>query len=293
MNQCLSRRALLRRILTLPLLSLPACSTSTADPVQPTLPVPQPLPTLMPTLPVEVSPLPTPAPPTAQPEDSGWITGTGMDLRQLRQPYGEGSLDLTIVRLDPAQMRFRVGYEPDPPLALPAWQSLSGARAVINGGFFDEQYRSTALLISDGQSFGESYVGRGGMFAVDANGAVSLRYLAEQPYDPNEPLVEAIQSWPMLIRDGTPIYSFEDGDRARRSVIALDQAGRVLLIASATSSFTLAELAVWLAQSDLEIDAALNLDGGSSTGLMVRAGDLRERIDAFVPLPIVLMALQG
>jgi uncharacterized protein YigE (DUF2233 family) len=292
MNQRLSRRALLRRILILPLLSLPACGTSTREPAPSILTETQSLPTLLPTLPVELPVLPTPAPAPAPPEDSGWIAGAGLELRRLRRSSAAGSLDLSIVRLDPAQVRFQVGYEPDPPLALPAWQSLSGAQAIINGGFFDEQYRSTALLISDGRPVGESYVGRGGMFAVDTNGAVSLRYLAEQPYDPNESLVEAIQGWPMLIRDGTPIYGFEDGKRARRSVIALDQAGRVLLLASATSSFTLAELAAWLAESDLDIDAALNLDGGSSTGLMVRAGDLRERIDAFVPLPIVLMVLQ-
>lgn len=289
MNEQLSRRRLLRQLLALPLLGLVACAEP-RDEVAPTIAIPQPVPTLMPTLAVVPPPAPTAAP-TEAPQDSGWESSGSLDLRRLRQPYGEGILSLAMVRIDPAQMRFRVGYEPDPPLALPAWQSLSGASAVINGGFFDEQYHSTALLISDGQAMGESYIGRGGMFAVHHDGAVSLRYLAEQPYDPSEPLAEAVQSWPMLIHGGTPIYSYEDGARARRSVVALDRAGRVVLLASASSTFTLAELARWLAESDLEIDAALNLDGGSSTGLMVQAGELHARIDAFVPLPIVLMAL--
>ena len=72
-------------------------------------------------------------------------------------------------------------------------------------------------------------------------------------------------------------------------MIAIDRSGQVLLVAVATPSFTLRELAEWLAASDLEIDAALNLDGGSSTGLLLASDGQYEQIDAFVPLPIMLL----
>jgi hypothetical protein len=39
----------------------------------------------------------------------------------------------------------------------------------------------------------------------------------------------------------------------------------------------------------MNIDRALNLDGGSSTGLYVRDGDLAEAIDSFGPVPSVLL----
>jgi len=65
----------------------------------------------------------------------------------------------------------------------------------------------------------------------------------------------------------------------------------VLLIASPSSAFTLAGLAAWLAGSDLEIDVAVNLDGGSSTGLLLAGGSASDQVEAFVPLPIVLLAL--
>lgn len=248
------------------------------------------VPTLIPTLPGE---MPTLAPTADAPVDTGWLAaGPGIGVRRLRQPSAAGVALVTIVRLDPQQVRFQVGYTPEQPQSLANWRAGAGALAVINGGFFDQNNYSTALVISGGVASGESYQGRGGMFAVDAEGMVSLRYLAEQPYDPNEPLVEALQSWPMLIRPGGVLtYTNEDGDRARRSALALDRYGHVLLIASPTSTFTLRGLAEWLLASDLEIDAALNLDGGSSTGLYLKSGDQREQIDAFVALPQVLLVL--
>jgi uncharacterized protein YigE (DUF2233 family) len=217
-----------------------------------------------------------------------------VDLRRLRLAHGERLAPVSIVRVDPALMRFRVGYAPAAPRPLATWHADANALATINGGFFDENHQSTALVISDGLVSGSSYQGSGGMFAVDAAGNVSLRYLAAQPYDPNEPLVAALQSWPMLITDGTLTYTTaDDGQRARRSVVALDRSGRVLLIACSGNDFSLRGLADWLLAGDLEIDAALNLDGGSSTGLYLDSAEEDLRIPAFVPLPITLMVVPG
>lgn len=256
---------------------------------------PRPVPSLIPTLPVAPPPLPGALTPSvAAPSDTGWLeAGAGIALRRLRVPYDDGLAPVSVVRIDPALVRFRVGYAPDQPPGLSTWHSESGALATINGGFFDAHNQSTALVISDGMISGSSYEGLGGMFAVDTAGNVSLRYLAEQPYDPNEPLAEALQSWPMLIKPGgTLAYtSADDGQRARRSVVAIDRSGKVLLIACASSAFTLRGLADWLLSSDLEIDAALNLDGGSSTGLYLQSDGQFERVDAFVPLPIALLVL--
>jgi hypothetical protein len=47
-------------------------------------------------------------------------------------------------------------------------------------------------------------------------------------------------------------------------------------------------LAVFLVESDLRIDAALNLDGGGSTGLWLAAGDAQIEIDSFNPVPSVI-----
>ncbi len=266
-------------------LLLAACSTDGPSEVI------RPLPTLRPT----IAQMPSAPPPTNadQPSDTGWLdAGPGVELRQLRQGTSDTPIAITLVRLDPQRVYFQVGYNPEQPDFLEVWCSKTGALAGINGGFFDADYRSTALVISGGVATGESYQNRGGMFAVDQAGGVSLRYLAEQPYDPNEPLSEAMQGWPMLIKPGGSLtYTHNDTELARRSAIALDRSGRVLLIVVPTSSFTLRGLADWLLASDLEIDAALNLDGGSSTGLCLHSGGRNEQIKAFVALPQVLLAL--
>ena len=128
------------------------------------------------------------------------------------------------------------------------------------------------------------------MLAVAPDGRVDLRALRDQSYDPGEPLDQALQSSPMLVfPGGEPAAIEEDGRRARRSVVALDRAGRLLLLASPTSDFTLRGLADWLSHSDLDVDRALNLDGGSSTGLYLSDGALQAEIDSFGPVPIVLL----
>ena len=54
-------------------------------------------------------------------------------------------------------------------------------------------------------------------------------------------------------------------------------------------AFSLDELADLLVASDLSLDVALNLDGGSSTGLYVNAGSQRVAIDSFNPVPIAVI----
>jgi len=63
----------------------------------------------------------------------------------------------------------------------------------------------------------------------------------------------------------------DDGRPARRTVVAQDLEGRILLIIAPRGYLSLHELAFFLSESDLDLDVALNLDGGFSTGLWLRA----------------------
>jgi hypothetical protein len=51
---------------------------------------------------------------------------------------------------------------------------------------------------------------------------------------------------------------------------------------------TLPELAQALAQSDLDLDAALALDGGRSTGLYLNSAQQRITINSFDQVPLVI-----
>jgi hypothetical protein len=204
--------------------------------------------------------------------DTGWIQlRPGLERRQINLFMDEGGFRETIyiLRLDPEFFRFEVAYDPYEPKSLTDWQITTGALIVVNGGFFTESNQATGLIVVDGQSSGVSYEGFGGMLAITEAGP-RLQWLTQQPYDPNEILLAGLQSFPMLVTPGGQAgYVEEDGLPARRTVIAQDINGQFLFLLASTGTLTLYELSQYLVESDLELDAALNLDGGASTGLLL------------------------
>lgn len=216
--------------------------------------------------------------------------GVEMRRENWKSSDGSGASDLvTIARFDLHQIKLSVAYQPDHPLSMQEWMQKEQPAALMNGGYFDGLDRATALVISNGQVSGASYQGFGGMLAVDAQGNVQLRSLRVQPYNPAENLMQATQSSPMLLLNGQRTQFNADTQISSRSVVALDRQGRLLFIASPGSAFTLNQMADLLARSDLSLVTALNLDGGSSTGLYVNAGSQSVAIDAYVNLPLVIV----
>jgi uncharacterized protein YigE (DUF2233 family) len=232
--------------------------------------------------------------PIPTPPDTGWqLLEPGVELRQSDVPaIGDILERLTIVRLDPAQVRFRVRYDPTNQRPVSAWAEGSQPLLVINGGYFTPENEATGLLISQGQSWGAPLGDFAGLFAVTSDEQVSVRWLRERPYDPGEPLAEAIQSFPVLVKPGG-VMGFpadaDEGTPARRTVVAQDRSGSILVIVASRGYLSLHEMAVFLADSDLEVDVALNLDGGRSTGLWLKAGEVNVTIDSVLPVPSVIL----
>lgn len=84
---------------------------------------------------------------------------------------------------------------------------------------------------------------------------------------PVERMREAIQGGPFLVENGRVVPGLEKNKRAARTFVATDGAGRWCL--ATTAPLTLHELACWLAEpgalGKFRVQAALNLDGGSSS----------------------------
>jgi uncharacterized protein YigE (DUF2233 family) len=275
------RRLSLAGLLLLSLLGCSALATPVASPTA-----------IAPAPDFALSPAPV-ATPTLPPLDSGWqplLPGIEQRVLNVVDEQRIWQETVTILRLDPAQFRFDVAYRPGQPLQLPDWQVETGALLVVNGGFYTEEYHATGLVISGGAPSGRSYEGFGGMFAV-SNAGPEVRSLASAPYDPGEPLRAALQAFPLLIRPGGEVgFPEEDGRQARRTVVAQDTAGRILFLLANRGSFTLHGLSLYLAASDLELDVALNLDGGPSSGLLL-VGEGEEAalyLPAFALLPAVI-----
>jgi uncharacterized protein YigE (DUF2233 family) len=216
---------------------------------------------------------------------------TGVEVRYEDWKNSNGDDDtVTIVRFDTHKIKVSVGYQPGQPLSMNDWTQFGHPLAIINGGYFDQQFYATALVVSNGKLFGQSYNGYGGMLSVDSRGSLSLRSLRQLPYNPNsEQLEQATQSVPMLMLGGKRTQFNADASQTRRSVVAMDKQGRLLFIVSPNPIFSLDELADQLVSSDLSIEVALNLDGGSSTGLYVKEGSSQVSIDSLAKLPLVII----
>jgi len=203
---------------------------------------------------------------------------------------GDNDDKVTILRLDPKHVHLSIGYKPDHSPSLSEWMKQTHALAVLNGGYFDEHNNPAGLLVSNGEAHGTSYQGFGGMLSVDGDGSIHLRSLRDTPYDPNnEQLQQATQSSPMLMVNGQRTTFNANAVSDRRTVVARDKQGRLLMILSPGRAFTLDELADLLVSSDLSLQDALNLDGGASTGLYLNAGGQKVTIDPITTLPIVII----
>ncbi len=256
-------------------------------------PTPTPTPTATATPSSSPTPYPTPMPTfTPEPPDTGWqLLLPGVELRQINVEDGPVTERVTIVRLDPEVARFRVHYDPARPLHVSGWADLLEAPLVVNGGYFTPENETVGLLVSQGHTWGRPYGDFAGMFAVTADGSVSVRWLRLQPYDPNEPLQEAIQSFPVLVKPGGMMgfpADADDGRPARRTVVAQDRQEAVLFITAPRGYLSLHKLAVFLSSSDLNLDVALNLDGGYSTGMWLGIAGHSVQIDSLVPVPSVI-----
>lgn len=239
-----------------------------------------------------ISPTATPRPTaTPVPRDSGWqVIAPGVEYRELKIEQGERSDRLRIARIDPTQHRLRVLYDPDRPRRVGEWLAESNALVAVNGNFFDPQNHALGLVIQDGQRrAGVVYEGFGGMLAVGGDD-VRVRWNVQEPYH-DEPLTYALQNFPMLVLPGgTPNPDIDDnGQVSLRTAVAQDRSGRIIFVVSPTPTFTLTEFGQWLAASDLDLEAALNLDGGTSSGLVLRSGNQRLGVDSWVNVPNVIV----
>ncbi len=202
---------------------------------------------------------------------------------------------MTVVRIDPTRSDIKVQYTPDTPHRMGDWHTATDADVIINAGFFTPQKTATGLLIANGKAYGQAYKGFGGMFSI-RDGKPRLQWLGSQPYVPDAKITQAVQTFPMLVQGGKVMANLPSEDRhTYRSFVAIDKAGKVLLGITRSSSWLLSDLAAMLASHPmLNVDSALNLDGGASTGIWLRGmpeGDLTDSYDT-VPSVIAVKSKQ-
>ena len=228
---------------------------------------------------------------------SSWSSlSAGVEYRTFPvQPSDGLAFDMHVVRLDPAQVQFRVHYRPDDPLTSTRWRAeLDDPLVVVNANFFREDNQAIGLVIADGVPFSASLVGFGGMFQVDTVGNAWVRSLVNEPYQ-GESFYQAIQSFPMMIESGGIAAATGEGFdvESRRTVIAQDRSGKILLMTTGTfGEVNCYDLQYGLLNSGLDLDIAVALDGGKSTSMFIANGRDSVDIPAFSLLPTILAAYE-
>lgn len=199
----------------------------------------------------------------------------GVSVFEARCASGEKTARVTAITFNDKVHHLRVIDSPSPGNAtLQNTLRAAGALAGVNGNYFQKDFTPVGLVISGNQTVHPFQTAKilSGIAGVTPDGRT--RILRSGSYDPHKNIfTQALQCGPVLVEEGKPVAGLDDAKIARRTVIATGPGGNTALIYM--SSVTLAEAARILSIHGI-LDTwtpaiALNLDGGSSSGLW--AGD--------------------
>lgn len=219
----------------------------------------------------------------------------GLSWRHLRVERKKEwfSLRLLALRIDPARYELKVVSVPLDRIAqtpVTAVAKSLGAHAVINGSFFNAELGILGLAIADGKQVSAQ------TFAGENRGIFFVRKGRPQLIHRNrfapEGVTQAIQSGPWLISSSVPQTEYKRPDHInRRSAVCLDDEGRVLQVVTdtAVNGITLSDFA--RALEGLGCREALNLDGGTSTQMLLWTQARKMLVRGYVNVPVYLAAI--
>lgn len=185
---------------------------------------------------------------------------------------GDRPVQMHAVFFDTKHCALRVIDHPDTSGDLDTAMRASNCLAGVNGNYFHPDRTPLGLVISGGkQVHGLERARLLSGILTAKQGHFSLLRFAE--YAPDASIAEALQAGPFLVDHGEAVPGLQATRRAERTVILSDGKGKgALLVCRAV---TLAEMAEILATrgviTEMTVSRALNLDGGSSTGMWVNA----------------------
>lgn len=202
--------------------------------------------------------------------------GPGLWWSRLSIREGQEKVDtVTLVKVDPKRNKFRILYDKNTK-NIEEWQRLTGASIIFNGSYFRENLEPCSLVISDGQTKGPAFNRfMKGMFLAepkkDGLPRATIIDLSRMSYLWSNTLWEqGLQSFPMLIDRNGVIKVQPTELKASRTVICTTKDEYVIVVHTEEAYFTLYDLAKLLKSLSLNIESALNLDGGMTSELCIK-----------------------
>lgn len=222
----------------------------------------------------------------------------GMEIKEIAviSDLGLESDVVTAIKIEQDKFNFELVQESQAKSAFD-WQEELNALLVVNAAFFNESYLPTGYLkSSDGAEYGNAYMegenGYTGAFIINDEGQVELRYLPTQNYGLAEldGFEATLQTFPTLILPGGVASIINDSSKtANRTVLAESKSGDFYIFLSQQNSLTLLEMQDFLLNFEDKLDIAINLDGGTSSGVSIESGDFDYHLSSFyVPSVIAI-----
>jgi exopolysaccharide biosynthesis protein len=181
-----------------------------------------------------------------------------------------GAVSLRLVTFSPKTHAFAVMDDPDNAFDLASAARKRAAIAAVNGGYFHPDRTPLGLVIRQGQELHALEKARllSGLVVINDGRPLLLR---TREYRASRNITEALQAGPFLVDGGKAVAGLNAKKRDARTFLVALADGRFGL--GTAESPTLADLGQALAGPEAfpsaKITRALNLDGGSSTGLWI------------------------
>lgn len=230
----------------------------------------------------------------APPRAAAWVTlAPGIRYRAVSFNARSGEqMRVYQVSLDPKIADLAV-TKPDEPSAVAVIGEQTNALAAVNASYFDEDRRPLGYLKCNGRVINGSVASGAAFTGVFTMKGRVPRIVARAAFD-GHAVDTALQAGPRLVADGAPTAGLRETRSFRQSGVAVTRAGHIVIYATDGSyrGVTWQEMQALLTgpvdKGGLDARDVLNLDGGSSSQIYVRAPSGRITTGFPTPVPVVL-----
>lgn len=194
---------------------------------------------------------------------------SGLTFTRIDFTSGDRAARLHVVSFSAKTHTFALMDDPENAYNLASAAKKRSALAAVNGGYFHPDRSPLGLRVRQGREIHPLERAKllSGLLTVTADRIALVR---TGEFKRASSLREAVQAGPFLVDGGKPVASLNATRRDARTAIFVSPSGRNGFVVS--DALTLADFGAVLAsgiEPGVKITRALNLDGGSSTGLWV------------------------
>ena len=191
-----------------------------------------------------------------------------------------------VVLAEPGSNKFRVYHDPQGGHIIEEWRRITGCDVIFNSSYYwydsvrpgggIRSVEPATRIIIDGKKKGAWITSKpcGLLLSEPTNEKLPYSVLVDlttESFDASRYL-QGVQSWPMLVNREGRICVGPSRWYANRTVVCSDREGNIIILTTEGGFFSLYEMGRFLLASELNVDRAMNMDGGYEADLAVKCG---------------------